>query len=77
MQVNAKVGVHNEFLLVSEDINTGDKKEVGRAYNIVLNNAYTRLSQQSTFHKCMQIGKGTGELNPSRNQVMTVSPFCQ
>ena len=71
MKAQANVNLHNRFDIEVRDAVTGELKQEAKAYNIVLNNMWTRLCGGSTYFTSIQFGTGTGTLDPTRTTLFT------
>ena len=71
MQVKQSINIHNRFDIEVKDVRTGRVKQRATAYNIVLNQMYTRLCGGSSYFANIHFGTGAGELNPSRTSLFT------
>lgn len=71
--MKAKVGVnfHNRFDIEVRDKDTGEVKQRGQAENIVLDRAYTRLCNYSSYFVNICFGSGTGTLDPTRTTLFS------
>ena len=67
------VGIHNKFVFEVRDAKTNELKQEAVAYNIVLDNMYTRLCNRQAFFTHIQIGTGAGILDPVRTTLFTYS----
>ena len=70
MKVNLGAGIRNEFRIVVEDIKTGKTDEY-KAYNLVLNQMWTRLVNFQTYFVNIHYGTGTGTLAATRTTLFT------
>ena len=59
MRFNFNCDIRNEFTIVRENIETHEKKEY-KAYNILLNQIYTRLCNYQPYFTHIHFGTGTG-----------------
>ena len=71
MNTRVGVGIHNRFDIEVRDSVTGKLKQTGVAYNIVLNQMYTRLCGGSTYFVNIHYGTGTGTLDAARTSLFT------
>lgn len=65
MNLQQKATLHNRFDFEIYDVKTG-KTEYAQAENIVLNNMWTRVCDGSNYFNYIGVGKGTGNLSPTR-----------
>ena len=71
MNTGIKVGLHNEFLIVVEDIKTKERREY-KAQNIILDQMWNRLCGFSSYFVNIHYGTGTTEFNnPARKTLNT------
>ena len=71
MKAEAGVTLHNRFDLEVRHAKTGELKQKASAYNIVLEQMWTRLCAGSTYFVNIHFGTGTGTLLPSRTSLFT------
>jgi hypothetical protein len=71
MELKAGIGFHNRFDIEVRDKDTGEVKIKGQAENIVLDRAYTRLCNYSTYFVNICFGQGTGTLDPTRTTLFS------
>lgn len=71
MEIKNKVNIHNRFDIEVRDAVTGELKNSAVAYNIVLNQMYTRLCGGSTYFVNIHFGSGTGTLDPARTSLFS------
>ena len=67
MHVEQKVNIHNKFDIHIDNIETGEHREV-TAYNIVLDQMWTRLCGGSTYFVNIHFGTGTGTGTPTADR---------
>jgi len=70
MNIKANIGFHNKFIIEV----TRNKKVIKKGYaeNIVLDRAYTRICNYSSYFSYIHFGGGTGTLDPSRTTLFTL-----
>ena len=68
MNVEQKVNIHNRFDIHIDNIETGEHREV-TAYNIVLDQMWTRLCGGSSYFVNIHFGIGTGTPIASRTSL--------
>lgn len=77
LNIKSKVGLHNEFDIEVKDIRTGEIRQRGKAYNILLDNIYNRLCNRQIFFDKISFGRGTGVTDSTRttlfNQIDSLS----
>ena len=71
MEINNKINIHNRFDIEVRDKNTGELKQKAVAYNIVLNQMYTRLCGGLSYFVNIHFGSGTGTLSAARTSLFT------
>ncbi len=71
MEAGIKVGLHNKFDIEVRDAKTNELKQSATAYNIVLNQLWTRVLARNAFMSAIHVGTGTGTLSPSRTSLFT------
>ena len=71
MNIEQKVNLHNRFDIEVINSITGEVKQKAEAYNIVLDQMYTRLCGGSSYFVNIHFGTGTGTLSPSRTSLFT------
>ena len=71
MEIKNKVLIHNRFDIEVRDSVTNELKKSVVAYNIVLNQMYTRLCGGSTYFVNIHFGSGTGTLSPTRTSLFS------
>lgn len=71
MEINNKINIHNRFDIEVRDKNTGELKQKAVAYNIVLNQMYTRLCGGLSYFANIHFGSGTGTLSASRTSLFS------
>ncbi len=71
MKAEAKCTIHNRFDIEVRDSITGELKQSAQAFNIVLDQMYTRLCNLTTFFVNIHFGTGTGTLAPARTTLFT------
>ena len=71
MKVEAAVTLHNRFDFEVRDAQSGELKQQARAYNIVLDQMWTRLCTGSAYFVNIHFGTGTGVLAPARTSLFT------
>ena len=69
MKVKSKVNIHNRFDIEVRDAITGELKQEAVAYNIVLDQMYTRLCGGSSYFVNIHFGTGTGTPTPDRTSL--------
>ncbi len=65
----ADIKIHNRFDIEVRDKDTGALKQKGYAENILLDRAYTRVCNFSTYFSYIHFGTGTGDLSVSRTSL--------
>ena len=63
--------IHNKFEFELRDAVTGELKQSHTTYNIVLNNMFNRLCSMASFCTHIQIGTGTGTMDPARTSLFS------
>ena len=71
MEIKQKVNLHNRFDIEVIDGKTGEVKQRAEAYNIVLDQMYTRLCGGSSYFGNIHFGTGTGTPTASRTSLFT------
>ena len=71
MHVNQDVNIHNRFDIEVRDSITGELKQKAIAYNIVLNQMYTRLCAGNSYFVNIHFGTGTGTPTPERTSLFS------
>jgi hypothetical protein len=71
MNIEQKVNLHNRFDIEVRDAVTGDLKQEATAYNIVLDQMYTRLCGGSTYFVNIHFGTGAGTVVATRTSLFT------
>lgn len=71
MQVNQNVKIHNRFDIEVRDGVTGELKQEAVAYNIVLDQMYTRLCGGSSYFVNIHFGTGVGVVVPTRTSLFS------
>ena len=71
MKAKTSVTLHNKFEIEVRDCRTGEIKQKAEAYNMVLDNMWTRLCGGSTYFTSIQFGTGTGTQAASRTTLFT------
>jgi hypothetical protein len=69
--MDRKIGVllHNKFDFELRDAKTNELKQRCTAYNIILDQMFTRLCNLQTFSSHMHIGTGSGEVSEARTSL--------
>lgn len=71
MRLNFNCDIRNEFTIVRENIETHEKQEY-KAYNILLNQIYSRLCNFQPYFTHIHFGTGTGTFDdPARTSLYT------
>ena len=71
MRLNFNCDIRNEFTIVRENIDTHEKQEY-KAYNILLNQIYSRLCNFQPYFTHIHFGTGTGTFDdPARTSLYT------
>lgn len=71
MKANVNIKLHNRFDVEVKNMITGEIRQRAVAYNILLNNIYTRLCSRNTYFDSIRFGSGTGALSPTRTDLFT------
>ena len=71
LNLKAGVSIHNKFEIEVRNKDTGELKQKGYAYNIVLNTMWSRLINFQTYFTNIHFGTGSGTLTPSRTTLFT------
>lgn len=71
MEIKNKVLIHNRFDIEVRDSVTNELKKSVVAYNIVLNQMYTRLCGGSEYFANIHFGSGSGSLSPTRTSLFS------
>lgn len=71
MHVNQKVNIHNKFEVFSQNIETGESKQIAEGYNIVLDQMWTRLCGGLSYFANIHFGTGAGTPSAARTSLFT------
>jgi|GEM_PF-1109727 len=71
MKVETAITLHNRFDIEVRDALSGELKQQASAYNIVLDQMWTRLCTGSAYFVNIHFGTGTGVLAPARTSLFT------
>ena len=71
MKAEFKTNIHNRFDIEVRDTKTNALKQTGVAENIVLDRAYTRICNFSSYFTRIHFGTGVGTLSPDRTTLFT------
>lgn len=71
MHVNQKVNIHNKFEVFSQNIETGETKQIAEGYNIVLDQMWTRLCGGLSYFANIHFGTGAGTPSAARTSLFT------
>ncbi len=71
LNLERSVNIHNRFIITRRNVKTGTVKKVGEAYNILLNQIYTRLCAEETYFNAIHFGTGSGALDAARTSLFS------
>ncbi len=66
MEITKNVSLHNEFTIIKRDIRTNKTEQVGKAYNIIVDQMWERLCNEDSYFNNIAFGTGSGTLSTSR-----------